>query len=82
MLRIGVQGVEVVVVISCLIPINIFIKYVEIFLDDSTSMIDAFTWWITFSNNTFEGLVVDIIQLDIIFKIITITTEQINRPRN
>ena len=52
--RFCVQGVEVVVIWGST-------KDVEIFLDDSTSMITSNTWWITCSINSLEGLVVDVI---------------------
>jgi hypothetical protein len=52
-LRLGVQGVEVVVIISSSTPLST--KKIEGFLDDITSMIDSFTWWITCSFNSLEG---------------------------
>ena len=79
-LRLGVQGIEVVV-ISRLSPRST--KDIEVFLDDSTSMSVSFTWWITCNIYTLEDFAVDIIRLDIILiTTITKTTEQINRPRN
>ena len=81
-LRLCVQGVEVVVILSSLIPPCISTKDIKGFFDDSTSMPISFTWWMTCSINSLEGLVVGIVQLNIIFITRTITTEQINRPSN
>ena len=78
-LRLCVQGVEVVVIYS-LTPLST--KDVEIFFNEGTTMKKSSTWWITCSIQLLEGLVVGIIQLDIIFITTIKTTEQINRPHN
>ena len=58
MLRLCVQGVEAVVIVSSFTLIST--KDIEIFFDDSTSMTESYTWWITCSIDSLEGLVVGI----------------------
>ena len=71
-----------VIISNFLIPPSISTKDVEIFFDNSTSMIVSFNWRITLSINSIDGLVVDIKLLDVIFIVTTTTPEQINRPLN